>query len=104
MYVSPYVTVGLLHCVRFSLCHSGSIALCTCLRMSQWVYCTVYVSPYVTVGLLHCVRVSVSLSGSIALCACLRKSQWVLHVVCGIALCACLRKSQWVYCTVYVSW
>ena len=56
---------------------TGSVALCTCIRMAQWVCCTVYVSPYIKVGLLHCVRVSVYHSGSIALCTCLRKSQWV---------------------------
>ena len=44
-YVSPYVTVGLLHCIRVSVRNSGSIALCTCLGKSQWVCCTVYVSP-----------------------------------------------------------
>ena len=46
--------MGLLHCVRVSVSHSGSVALCTCFRKSQWV-----------MGLLHCVRVSVSHSGSI---------------------------------------
>ena len=41
--------MGLLLCVHVSVSHNGSVALSTCFRESQWVYCSVYVSPFVTV-------------------------------------------------------